>query len=57
LEALIEENLDLIGRLGDDAVGKIMGLAMKEFRGRVDPAKVMKLIGRLVREAAEPRRR
>jgi len=57
LEALVEENLDLIGRLGDDAVGKIMGLAMKEFRGRVDPAKVMKLIGRLVREAAEPRRR
>ena len=51
LRTLVEGNLELIEKLGDKAVGKIMGLAMREFRGRVDPGKAMNLIRRLVQES------
>ncbi|MEM3676788.1 MAG: Glu-tRNA(Gln) amidotransferase subunit GatE [Candidatus Bathyarchaeia archaeon] len=50
LKTLVEENLELIEKLEDKALGKIMSLAMREFRGRVDPGKAMSLIRRLIQE-------
>ncbi|MGC8962070.1 MAG: Glu-tRNA(Gln) amidotransferase subunit GatE, partial [Candidatus Bathyarchaeia archaeon] len=53
LRALVEGNLELIEKSGDKAVGKIMGLAMREFRGRVDPGKAMNLVRKLIRESGK----
>ena len=46
IDRVISENKQLVEKLGNKAIGMLMGLVMKEVRGKADPG----LVGELLRE-------
>jgi aspartyl-tRNA(Asn)/glutamyl-tRNA(Gln) amidotransferase subunit B len=44
MDHVIAENKQSVEKMGDKAFGLIMGLVMKEARGKADPANVGKLL-------------
>ena len=50
VERVVAEKADLVAKIGERAVGPLMGAVMKLVRGRADPAKVRELVAQAVRE-------
>ncbi|RLI36890.1 Glu-tRNA(Gln) amidotransferase GatDE subunit E [Candidatus Bathyarchaeota archaeon] len=50
VERVVAEKADLVAKMGERAVGPLMGAVMKLVRGRADPAKVRELVAQAVGE-------
>jgi len=44
IDAIIKQNQALIREMGDKAVGKLIGIAMGDFRGRAEAGEVMRIV-------------
>jgi len=50
LEKIIQNNMDLVKKLGDKAITTLMGLAMKEVRGKASGKMINDLLRKKVSE-------
>ncbi len=50
LQHLVDSNWTLVDRFGDKAVNKLIGLAMRELRGRVEPQQMIELLTQIIKE-------
>ena len=53
IEAIVAERIDLVKERGSGAVGPIMGIVMREFRGRVDGERLSQMVTEAMKGAAE----
>jgi len=50
LDEIIQKNIDLVKKLGDQAITTLMGLAMKEVRGKASGKMVNDLLRKKISE-------
>jgi Glu-tRNA(Gln) amidotransferase subunit E-like FAD-binding protein len=50
LQHLVDSNRTLFDKFGDKATNKLIGLAMQELRGRVEPQQMINLLTNIIKE-------